>query len=270
MRRLFAALCLGSALAAPAFATPPVAAPARPVPAIPATPLRTPQPGQVQPLAPGTRPAPKIPTLTLTPAIPQVHQVTYLSNGFIEVAHAVITVTPQERPNLRPLVAQVAAAVLAARPTLSEVDLSVYDRGSYAGFGGPLPLLTASVPRERLGAFLAWTTQRTPFDRVWVNPGNLPVYLQPDRVRETVPVPVAVSSQETALERQARKQGGLLGGCSTAANSATCRSRPSPSTTRRTPCTSRCCSTCCAAAESRRPFSSSGATRRPIPISSAT
>lgn len=212
MRRLFAALCLGSALAAPAFATPPVAAPARPVPAIPATPLRTPQPGQVQPLAPGTRPAPKIPTLTLTPAIPQVHQVTYLSNGFIEVAHAVITVTPQERPNLRPLVAQVAAAVLAARPTLSEVDLSVYDRGSYAGFGGPLPLLTASVPRERLGAFLAWTTQRTPFDRVWVNPGNLPVYLQPDRVRETVPVPVVVSSQETALERQARKQGGLLGG----------------------------------------------------------
>lgn len=200
----------GSALLLLSFLPLGLAAPA--IPARPASQTRPGQvqPGQVQPTAPGTRPAPSVPRLTLTPAISQVERVEYQSNGFIEVAHAVLTVTPQERQNLRPLVAQVASAVLAARPTLDEVDLSVYDRGTYAGFGGPLPLLTASVPRARLSDFLNWTERKTLFDRVWVNPGNLPQYHQPDLVRESVPRPA--SGQETALEKQARKRGGMFGG----------------------------------------------------------
>lgn len=179
---------------------------------LPALPVRVPAlpPGQVQPLAPGTRPAPRIPTLTLTPSLPQVHRIEYLSNGFIEVASAILTVTPEERQNLRPLVLQAAQRILAARPGLNEVDIGVYDRGTYAGFGGPPPLLTASVPRERLTDFQGWATQGTPYERVWVNPGHLPVDRQPDRVRENAPTPR--SGQETVLEARARRQGGSLNG----------------------------------------------------------
>lgn len=49
-------------------------------------------PGQVQPVAPGTKPAPVLPTLTLTPAIPEIREVETISNGFITGAHALILV----------------------------------------------------------------------------------------------------------------------------------------------------------------------------------
>ncbi|MFK7600889.1 polysaccharide deacetylase family protein [Deinococcus sp. SM5_A1] len=164
-------------------------------------------PGQIQPVAPGTRPAPPLPTLTLTPPITQVYRVEYLSNGFIEAAHAIVTVTPTERGALRPLAAEVVRRVLAARPSLSEVDLSIYDRGSYAGFGGPLPVLTASVPRNRLDDFLAWTAQEqagsvASYERVWVNPGNLPAYREPDQVLETTP---KLQTDKAAPVQQARQ-----------------------------------------------------------------
>lgn len=167
-------------------------------------------PGQVQPLAPGTRPAPKIPTLTLRPAIPQLHQVEYLSNGFIEVAGAVVTVNAQDRQNLRPLALQVAQRVLDARPTLNEVDISVYDQGSYAGFGGPPPVMTASVPRARLGDFQAWAEHKASYERVWVNPGHLPAFRAPDHVREVAPTPTG--AQESALNTLARRYGGVFDG----------------------------------------------------------
>lgn len=178
----------------------PTLAPSAPIPALP--------PGQVQPVAPGTRTPPKIPTLTLTPAIPQVHQVQYLGNGFIEVAHAIVTVTPQERINLRPLALQVAQRVLEARPSLNEVDISIYAKSSYAGFGGPLPLMTASVPRMRLGDFGRWVSSKVPYERVWVNPGNLPAYRAPDRVREVLPP----TASELVNQKQARLHGGVVGG----------------------------------------------------------
>ncbi|MFC4454863.1 polysaccharide deacetylase family protein [Deinococcus sonorensis] len=131
-------------------------------------------PGQLQPLAPGTLTAPRLPTLTLTPPLPGVVKVEYLSNGHIEVAGAILTLGAPERPEVRARVLALATRVLAARPSLSEVDLSVYDRSSYGGFGGPLPLLTASVPRARLNDFLAWTQGRGAYDRVWLNPVSLP------------------------------------------------------------------------------------------------
>ncbi|PNY80847.1 polysaccharide deacetylase family protein [Deinococcus koreensis] len=167
-------------------------------------------PGAVQPVAPGTRPAPAPPTLTLTPAIPEVRSVQYLGNGFIEVAHAVLTVEPAQRGRLRPLVQEVARRVLAARPELSEVDLSVYDRGAYASFGGPLPVLTASVPRRRLDDFTAWAGGTGAYERVWVNPGTMSATRAPDQVRETGPRPAA--GRESALEARARNQGGVLDG----------------------------------------------------------
>ncbi|MEW6423026.1 MAG: polysaccharide deacetylase family protein, partial [Deinococcota bacterium] len=170
------------------------------------------------PLAPGTHRAPALPTLILTPPIPQVRQVEYLSNGFIEVAHAVVTVTPQERSEARALMEQVVRRVLAARPSLDEVDVSVYDRGSYAGFGGPLPLLTASVPRARLADFAAWAAGQGSYERVWQNPGNLPAFRPADRVREQTPSLSAPGGSQAALNRAAvnlttaRVAGGLHGG----------------------------------------------------------
>lgn len=182
-------------------------------------------PGQVQPLAPGTRPAPTIPTLTLTPPVPQVFKIEYLSNGFIEVAHAILTLTPAEHANARTLAGLVARRALSARPSLSEVEVSVYDKGSFAGFGGPLPLLTASVPRERLNDFTAWSAGGASYDRAWINPGNLPTFRMPDLVRETGPTlrsPSATAEMpfqsQAALNRillqqtVARIAGGLQGG----------------------------------------------------------
>lgn len=168
------------------------------------------QPGQVQPVAPGTLPAPHLPTLTLDPPIEQVHKIEYLDNGFIEVAHAIVTVTPEERGNLRPLVLNIVQRIQDARPELDEVDISVYDKATYAGFGGPLPVLTASVPQDRLNDFQAWATRKAAYERVWVNPGNLPAYRAPDKVREVAPTPV--SGNEGAAELRARRLGGVHDG----------------------------------------------------------
>ncbi|MFC5847684.1 polysaccharide deacetylase family protein [Deinococcus petrolearius] len=223
------ALLLCALLLSPAAGAAPSRSLQAPLPVPAAAPTGVPSipPGQVQPVAPGTRPAPTIPTLTLTPAVPQVYRVEYLSNGFIEVAHAVLTLTPAERPLARTLAATVAARVFAARPGLAEVDLSVYDKGSYAGFGGPLPLLTASVPQARLGAMTAWALgQDKPgqgsYERAWVNPGNLPAYREPDRVREVTPTLVSPGAQGTGsqvkqnaaqiAQTTARIRGGLQGG----------------------------------------------------------
>ena len=143
------------------------------------------QPGQVQPVAPGTLAAPRLPRLTLDPAIPEVQKVEYMGNGHIEVAGAVLTLTPDDYPRARALAGYVARRVLAAREQLNEVDISVYDKASYGGFGGPLPLLTASVPRERLGDFLEWSAGKDSYERAWLSstPGAAPVR-PPDRVRE--------------------------------------------------------------------------------------
>ena len=148
--------------------------------AIPATP-----PGEVQPVAPNTLLAPRLPRLTLDPPIPEVRKVEYLSNGYIEAAGAVLTVEGGDRARARVLAGYAARRILAARGQLAEVDLSVYDKSSYAGFGGPLPLLTASVPRTRLDDFLSWADGRGTYDRAWINAGTpTPPVRPPDRVRE--------------------------------------------------------------------------------------
>lgn len=124
--------------------------------------------GERQLLAPGTRPAPHLPTLTLTPAIPEVRRVETLSNGFITGAHALVLVPGAEvsPSRLRALALQVVRSVYVAKPDLAEVDVSLYRAETYGGFGGPLPLMTLSVPAARRGNVAQeWAAGR--YDRVW-------------------------------------------------------------------------------------------------------
>ncbi|KQR01079.1 polysaccharide deacetylase family protein [Deinococcus sp. Leaf326] len=144
-------------------------------------------PGEVQPLAPGARPAETLPRLTLSPAIAELERLEYRGNGFIEVAHAValLPASDQTLARRRALALEVASRALAARPELSEVDVSVYDRATYGGFGGPLPLFTASVPRARLADFRAYAQDQGSYDRVYE--GGTPATIPPTvvaRVRE--------------------------------------------------------------------------------------
>ena len=176
------------------------------------------QPGQIQPVAPGTFPAPRLPRLNLNPGIAEVQKVEYLSNGHIEVAGAVLTLPLADQPRARALAGYVAQRVLAARERLDEVDISVYDKASYGGFGGPLPLLTASVPRARLDEFLDWSAGRGNYERAWINirPGTAPTR-PPDRVREltvnflgTLADKAADAVHHTTAKVLGGVQGGLL------------------------------------------------------------
>ncbi|MFC4455468.1 polysaccharide deacetylase family protein [Deinococcus sonorensis] len=159
-----------------------------PVPLV--QPPRPTLPGEVQPLAPGARPAEVLPRLTLRPAIPELERLEYRGNGFIEVAHGVLLLTPaaQTLAHERALALQVVEGAFRTRPTLEEVDVSVYDRASYGGFGGPLPLFTASVPRPRLMDFRRYAEGLGVYERVYEGatraaPSPAPVA----RVREQTP-----------------------------------------------------------------------------------
>ncbi len=141
-----------------------------PTPLVPARPLQL--PGETQPIAPGTRRAPPIPELTLTPPMPQVRRIQYLSNGHIEVAGVVVLLLPGKAAQARKLAATAAARTLLARPSLSEVDVSVYNKSGYGGFGGPLPVLTLSAPRARLQDVAAWAAGGR-YERAWEALGSV-------------------------------------------------------------------------------------------------
>lgn len=116
-----------------------------------------------------------LPTLTLTPPIPELLKVEYAGNGFIEVAHAILLVprVQAKSPLLLELAQRAVQASFQARTTLSEVDVSVFQREGFQGLAGPLPLLTASVPLGRLERFQKLDPQ-TPkswwtYGRLWIN-----------------------------------------------------------------------------------------------------
>ncbi|WP_297860635.1 polysaccharide deacetylase family protein [Meiothermus sp.] len=128
-------------------------------------------PGETQPVAPGTRIAQALPQLEILPSIPEVRKVEYASNGFIEVAHALVLISDTQPAYMLRKAQQVVNRVFMARPSLSEVDVSLYRQDQYAGFGGPLPHFTASVPRARLEAFERLTpTNFQSYERLWANP----------------------------------------------------------------------------------------------------
>lgn len=186
-----------------------------PIPATPLQPARksTALPGQVQPIAPGTQAAPRLPELTLTPAIPQVSKIQYLSNGHIEVASAVVLLTPAEAGMARQIAAEVVRRTFEARPLLSEVDVSVYNKGTYGGFGGPLPLLTISAPRPRLAEVALWA-QGENYDRAWEAlslPASARNEVIADKVKETN-ITFYGNQTDNAKEQTKRKVSRLVGG----------------------------------------------------------
>lgn len=122
-------------------------------------------PGAVQPRAPGYQPAPAVPTLQWEPRPHQIHRVQYAGNGHIEVAHALILADPgSDEQFLLGLTRQAVQGALRQRPSLDQVDVSVYHRATYMSFGGPAPILTASVPRGRLAEF---EQDGLNFERLW-------------------------------------------------------------------------------------------------------
>lgn len=179
--------------------------------------------GAQQPTAPGYRPAAALATLRLIPAIPAVKRIEYLSNGNIEVAHAVVLVAHAERslPRSLALAQLVAARTLATRSSLREVDISLYQREGYAGFGGPSPLFTASVPRPRAAEFgRVKPTILDEYDRLWANPVATPL---PPQLEPTGETPTGVPEAKAALigtvtpaerleQSRAQNEGGARGG----------------------------------------------------------
>jgi len=173
-------------------------------------------PGSVQPTAPGYRAGQALPTLTLKAPIPGVRKIEYLSNGFIEVAHVLITLpTGDSRDAAALLTAQRAvAATWLARSTLSEVDVSVYGAGSYAGFGGPPPIMTASVPATRQTEFAGLTVRTlSGYDRAWLARATQPIRIAPAEAYEGPETgPTYVGSARQALAQQrAQRLSGLRG-----------------------------------------------------------
>ena len=177
-------------------------------------------PGASQPSAPGQRAPEALPQLSISPEPKEVRKIEYASNGFIEVAHALILVPKVEDTLARALqLAQAAVSrAFKARPSLSEVDTSVYQAESFDGIGGPLPRFTASVPKNRLTAFMALERDTvTAFDRAWVNPSSLASApkRQPNTDREHA-LTFHGSAQDLASQRvkqlAAQTSGGARGG----------------------------------------------------------
>lgn len=206
MRRslLLLTLTLGAALAQPA-----------PLPRV-----QQAAPGAVQPIAPGYRRVAPLPTLRLSPPLPEARLVEYSGNGAIEVAHALLLVPRAAvgRARVLGLAHQAVERSYAARPGLAEVDVSVYVAETYAGFGGPSPLLTASVPRDRRPEFQALTPDRIQtYERVWQNPSlspNLPGRAPSGETSPEAPEPAPGfegSANQTLLQRLEQSLSALRG-----------------------------------------------------------
>ena len=177
-------------------------------------------PGASQPSAPGQRNAAALPQLELKPAIAEVKKVEYASNGFIEVAHALVLVPKKEAALARNLVLvqESVKRSFAARPSLVEVDVSVYLLEDFDGIGGPLPLLTASVPKFDLNNFEKLQPNTVlSFTRLWLHPPseNPKPKRNPDKTLEQNPTFYGSSRDLTAQQVQqlsSQASGRVLGG----------------------------------------------------------
>jgi peptidoglycan/xylan/chitin deacetylase (PgdA/CDA1 family) len=169
--------------------------------------------GEVQPVAPGFHPAPPLPQIRLNPPLPGLQWLVYLSNGHLEAAHGLLLVPQRERQPARllSLAQQLVQRAFAARGSLAVVDVSLYQAEGYAGFGGPLPLFTASVPKTRLEEFLRLRPETLGlYDHLWLNPNEpLPPTRRPSRLAETIPTyegsPQELQEQQVLQEAQRQK-----------------------------------------------------------------
>lgn len=127
-------------------------------------------------------PSSPLPALELP--LPGVRQAVYLDNGHIRVAHVLLEARPAPAERLWEMAQEAVRQAFQARKGLAEVDVSLYP-APYQGPQGPLPLLTASVPRNRLEDFLRLGLR---FDRLWVNPDPSPPKRSPVLEPEAGPV----------------------------------------------------------------------------------
>jgi peptidoglycan-N-acetylglucosamine deacetylase len=116
----------------------------------------------------------ELPHLVLAAPPPQLNRLVYDSNGFIEVAYAVMLLSLSEDtlPQHLALAQQVATQAFAARDSLNQIDLAVYRAGDYQGEdpAAPLPRLTASVTRLRLEEFVRLDSSTLQgYERLWIN-----------------------------------------------------------------------------------------------------
>lgn len=170
-------------------------------------------PGEKQLVAPDTRPPPALPTLTLTPPIAEVQKVETISNGYITAANALLLVPDQDISvaHLRRLALETVLRTYAAKPDLGEVDVSLYRAETYAGFGGPLPLMTLSVPAARRGSFRAEWEARS-YERVWAAPLGEPPKSEPTVLEELEHVPKFFGSEAELLKQKLDQLLSLLHG----------------------------------------------------------
>lgn len=186
----------------------------------PLPPIQPTVPGEQQPTPPGYRNTAPLPQITLNPPIEDVSHVEFASNGFIEVARALVLIPDASTtPTFMLTKAQkVVYETFMTRPSLEGVDISIYAKGEFAGFGGPLPRFTASVNKRRMGDFLRLnlSTLRG-FDHLWVNPQDAfygpPAPGVTSELEQTLQfegTPAQLKAQQ--LEQSAAaKQGGVVG-----------------------------------------------------------
>ncbi len=138
----------------------------------PALPIQPEIPNGLQPRAPGQNNPQALNRIPTNSSIPEIKKIEYASNGFIEVAHALILI-PQKDDNRERELAFAFAAVQRAfkqRPALDEVDFSIFLKESYGGAGGPLPKMTGSILRTQLSTFLRLEVKNLKsFERIWLN-----------------------------------------------------------------------------------------------------
>ncbi|MBX3170973.1 MAG: polysaccharide deacetylase family protein [Candidatus Eremiobacteraeota bacterium] len=160
-------------------------------------------PGAFQPRAPGYQPAPAAPSLRWQPRPHQIHSVEYAGNGHLEVAHALILADPgSDEEFLLGLAGQAVRGALAQRSSLDQVDVSVYHRATYLGFGGPPPVLTASVPRARLPEF---EREGLNFERLW-NGARAPLHTAHRPESEVREGQIVFHGSQSQLENHQRRQ----------------------------------------------------------------
>lgn len=147
----------------------------QPIPIQPVTPktkIQLEVPTALQPRAPGQNSPQALNRIPTNSSIPEIKKIEYASNGFIEVAHALVVIPKAYDTTERELAFAMSAVQRAfkQRPALEEVDFSVFQKESYGGAGGPLPRLTGSIPKTQLARFLKVNLANlASFDRIWLN-----------------------------------------------------------------------------------------------------
>ncbi|MFC6664131.1 hypothetical protein ACFP9V_01325 [Deinococcus radiopugnans] len=177
-----------------------------------ARPAKSQRTGQVQPLAPGTRAVPTIPTLKLTPAIPQVRAVEVMGNGFIRVAHALVLVTDAEAGGIPDGAGPGGdGRELPRRSRTGRGGCQRVPGGRLRRLRGPLPLLTLSVPRSRQATYAA-ALKAGSYERVWVGDRAAAPAPKLTPLQDLERLPIFAGTRAALLAEKLEQQKGLQTG----------------------------------------------------------